>query len=155
MAGLSTERLKALNEMIRRERKFQMRWNQEQQGEGACGVVGDTNATLATSVDCIGSNPDPCRYHLDYLQKRRAELAKPEHIRRLELLEKRKIGQKSVVVKPQKEEKAETCAQCVGWKIEERKIPMRITQVEISAPSVRGFLRKEIYRPNGAGVIGT
>jgi hypothetical protein len=150
MAGLSTDRLKALGEMIKREKKYQSKWftvpdgyRQEQ--------VQLNSSPVHTSVEYIGTNPDPCRYHLDYLERIHEEKKIPEFQKRIELAQRLALtkGEGPVKTRPAN---PETSAQHVGWKICEREIPGgMITQKDISAPSVRGTLHRDMYCANWSG----
>jgi len=145
MAGLSNERLNALNEMIRHERKFQSRWLSST-------APGTENPDVVrTSIEYIGMNPDPCRYHLDQQERFRMQSGKPEFQRRAEILKQR---QHSLVHATSSEKSSpETSAQVVGWKVDKWNDPGgQITQEDISGPSARGFLYRENYSTNWSGI---
>jgi hypothetical protein len=150
MAGLSNDRLKALCEMIKKERNYQLKWSYRSTDSIRHGsdIPSQCSPPVRTSLEYIGTNPDPCRYHLDYVERLRNARRKPEYQKQFELI-KSGVEKADAPHLKSAPKKLETSAQQVGWKIHEKDIPGgRITQNDISAPSVRGSLYRDMYSAN-------
>ena len=134
MAGLSTDRLQAMNEMIMREKKHRIKHlNLKKQ------VEYPSYSRTMTGVDWIGLNPDPCRYRLE-----RQERMCGNFFQSVRLPEK---TIKTQSIKP------ESSAQIIGWGVNEGIPKNTLTQVEISAPSSRGTFRREMYKSSSHGIL--
>jgi hypothetical protein len=133
MAGLSTDRLRAMNEMFIKEKLYYHRLRPATISDNV-----EPNTTK-TSIDWVGLNPDPSKYRIELLERNRQCAL-------------RHSSNRTIAYKPtDKREKAVSSLRETVESTHRFRLSARvndISQAEISAPSTRGFLTREIYRTN-------
>jgi hypothetical protein len=141
MAGLGTSRLMAYAEMINRERRFQRGWMDCRLRSDIPNSKVSESLSVETSVDWIGLNPDPCRYRLDYMDRRNlaTDPGRTGPVEKLAHSHHPCIKEKS---------KATTSASEIGRATNLKPSFPPITYVEISGPTARGTVSRQFFTRN-------